>query len=297
MKNDLRELIYGLKPMRREHPKQGESEWYYSDPRGASTVSDMKSIDVPSENSPNPFAGEIQDYLYDHDRDNYDALYGDALPPKALGANNNVQNCYMTFDSKNLGLYNNTGQVGNSDAQSERESGSAWNTIKRAAENFADATEAGAVGYTSGLTLGNFDEGMGAATAIVTLNPDNYKLGRDATRQLQNDLQQRHPYIYGGAEFVGAMRSPTDYLTKLVTPSKIVGAAVNTIFASAGYAENWKDFGENLIANGIANTAGLKLEKLPWNKGAGKWIKRPVKQGLNYLADKTKNWYYDGNDE
>ncbi len=88
MKNDLRELIYGLKPMRREHPKQGESEWYYSDPRGASTFSDMKSIDVPSENSPNPFAGEIQDYLYDHDRDNYDALYGDALPPKAWGANN-----------------------------------------------------------------------------------------------------------------------------------------------------------------------------------------------------------------
>ncbi len=172
-----------------------------------------------------------------------------------------------------------------------------WRTVKRAANDFADATEAGVVGFSSGLTLGNFDEGMGAATAMVTLNPDNYRLGRNATRLMQQDLQQRHPAIYGISEFAGAAMSPTGSLTKLVTPSKIANATVDTLLASAGYAENWKDFFENLPVEAIANIAGLHAEKLPWGRAFGipfmKYGRKPFKELINYGADKAKNWYYD----
>lgn len=70
-----------------------------------------------------------------------------------------------------------------------------------------------------------------------------------------------------------------------------------TLAASAGYAKNWKDFGENLIANGVANTAGLIFDQLSRSKGVGRLIRKPVKQLLNYSTDKAKNWYYDGDDE
>lgn len=76
-----RELMYGKRPVHRTDPKPGQSEWYYLDPRGASTFSDMKQIDVPSENSPNPYANEIQNYLYKNDEYNYKQLYGNMPPP------------------------------------------------------------------------------------------------------------------------------------------------------------------------------------------------------------------------
>ena len=45
----------------------GQSEWYYLDPRGTDRFADMQEINVPSENSPNPYAKEIQNYLYEND--------------------------------------------------------------------------------------------------------------------------------------------------------------------------------------------------------------------------------------
>ena len=116
-----RELIYGKRPVRRTDPKPGQSEWYYLDPRGANTFSDMKQIDVESENSPNPYANEIQNYLYKNDEYNYKQLYGNTPPPPIQTKRNNDPNCYMTFDGQNLGLYNNTGQIENLNAQSGRD--------------------------------------------------------------------------------------------------------------------------------------------------------------------------------
>lgn len=75
-----RELIFGKRPVHRASPKNGQSNWYYLDPRGANTFSDMKQIDVESENSPNPYANEIQNYLYKSDEYNYRQLYGDTPP-------------------------------------------------------------------------------------------------------------------------------------------------------------------------------------------------------------------------
>ena len=76
-----RELMFGKRPVRRTNPKPGQSEWYYLDPRGTDRFEDMKQIDVPSENSPNPYANEIQNYLYNNDEYNYKQLYGNTPPP------------------------------------------------------------------------------------------------------------------------------------------------------------------------------------------------------------------------
>ena len=82
MENFTRQIIFGQRPVRRSDPKPGESEWYYFDPRGASTFDEMKTIDVPSEDSPNPFKDEIQNDLYANDAYNYRQLFGDTPPPK-----------------------------------------------------------------------------------------------------------------------------------------------------------------------------------------------------------------------
>ena len=77
-----RNYIYGLSPLKRENPARWQSEWYYFDPRNASTFSDFKQIDVPSQNTPNPYAKEIQNYIFKTDSDNYKLLYGNAQPPQ-----------------------------------------------------------------------------------------------------------------------------------------------------------------------------------------------------------------------
>ena len=112
-----RELMFGKRPLRRTNPKPGQSEYYYVDPRSANRFADMKQIDVPSADTPNPYAREIQQYLHDNDEFNYKQLYGNT-PPPVQTQNNSSPNCYMTFNGQNLNLYNNTNQVGSLDAQS-----------------------------------------------------------------------------------------------------------------------------------------------------------------------------------
>ena len=136
---------------------------------------------------------------------------------------------------------------------------------------------------------------MGTATAALTGNTDNYKMGRDATRQLQNDLSQRHPYIYGGSEFLGAMTSPMHLFKDTTKVNKALNAATDTLNASAGYAENWKDFGNNMAFNGFTNSLGLAFDATPWGRTIGATGKKIIKQGLNSFADKTKNIFYDNN--
>ena len=97
-----KEIIYGKRPIRRTNRKSGQSEWYYLDPRGAETFSDMKQIDVESENTPNPYANEIQNYLYNNDEYNYKLLYGDNPPPPVQVIND--PNCYIEFDGRNVDL-------------------------------------------------------------------------------------------------------------------------------------------------------------------------------------------------
>lgn len=81
MTNFTRELIYGKRPIHRSNPQPGQSEWYYLDPRGTDRFADMKEIDVESETSLNPYAKEIQNYLYNNDEYNYKELYGNIPPP------------------------------------------------------------------------------------------------------------------------------------------------------------------------------------------------------------------------
>ena len=100
-----RELMYGKRPVRRTNPKSGQSEWYYLDPRGTDRFEDMKQIDVPSENSSNPFANEIQNYLYKNDEYNYKQLYGNTPPPPVQTQNNSDPNCYIEFNGQDVDLY------------------------------------------------------------------------------------------------------------------------------------------------------------------------------------------------
>ena len=183
--------------------------------------------------------------------------------------------------------------------QQQLQQPSTWDKVKNAANNFAGGTEAFSVGYATGATLGNFDEGMGAATAAVTFNPNNYTMGRNATRQLQNDLQQQHPIAYGVGEFTGAMTTPMHLAKGENFKQKAFNALTDTLNASAGYAENLNDFGTNLAVNGIANIAGLTLDKIPITRAVGSTTaklltngRKVVKQGINSFGDKLKNMYY-----
>ena len=291
-----RELMFGKRPVHRTNPKPGQSEWYYLDPRGTDRFEDMKEIDVPSENSPNPYANEIQNYLYNNDSYNYKELYGNT-PPPAQTQNSSVPQLRMPADSEQqitMPSYELQQQL-------QQPQTSAWDKVKNAANNFSGGTEAFSVGYATGATLGNFDEGMGAATAAVTLNPNNYAMGRDATRQLQNDLQQQHPIAYGVGEFTGAMTTPMHLAKDTTFTNKALNAFTDTINASAGYAKNWNDFGTNLVANGAANWLGLKFEQLPIFRASAKPLmqlgKKFFKQGINSSADKAKNLFYKKDDE
>jgi len=64
----------------------------------------MKQIDVPSENSPNPYANEIQNYLYENDEYNYKQLYGNTPPPVQTQSSNDP-NCYIEFNGQDVDLY------------------------------------------------------------------------------------------------------------------------------------------------------------------------------------------------
>ncbi len=209
--------------------------------------------------------------------------------------NNNIQQLRMPMGSEQQIT------MPSYELQQKIQQPSTWDRVRNAANNFADITKTATVGYADGATLGNFDEGMGVATAAVTFNPNNYYLGRDATRQLQKELQAKHPYVYGGAEFVGAMTTPMHLVKGENFKQKAFNAFTDTINASAGYAENWNDFGTNLAVNGIANIIGLTAEQLPlWRASARPLVKlgkKFIKQGINSSADKVKNMYYKEEDE
>lgn len=78
MFREFQEYVFGQKPIRRQNPMLGQSEWYYMDPRGTDNFSDMKTIDVANSESPNPYAAEIKADLYKNDPTNYKLLFGNS---------------------------------------------------------------------------------------------------------------------------------------------------------------------------------------------------------------------------
>ena len=171
---------------------------------------------------------------------------------------------------------------------------SAWDTVKQWGNDFANATEAGVVGYATGASLGHFDEAMGGATTAFGVD---YKGARNAVRQLQNNLSQQNPYIYKGMEMIGAATTPIQLLRGTSRGVQAANALADTINASVGYAENWKDFGLGLISNGISNVIGYKAKYSPGGRALGnigrKAFTQGINQGLNYFTDNLKNIFYD----
>ena len=62
MTNYTEQLMYGLKPIHRDEARAGQSKWYYLDPR-YDDDDERHQIDVENENTPNPYANQIQNYL------------------------------------------------------------------------------------------------------------------------------------------------------------------------------------------------------------------------------------------
>ncbi|MBO6281195.1 MAG: hypothetical protein J6N49_01545 [Alphaproteobacteria bacterium] len=100
------------------------------------------------------------------------------------------------------------------------------------------------------------------------------------------------------------MNTPMHLVKDETLAQKGFNAFTDTINASAGYADNWNDFGTNLAVNGIANAAGLTFDAIPilrtLGSNTGKNLlnsgKKFIKQGINSFADKLKNMYYKENE-
>ncbi|MBQ4399893.1 MAG: hypothetical protein II830_01205, partial [Alphaproteobacteria bacterium] len=91
MINYTEQLMYGLKPVHREEPQAGQSEYYYFDPRYGDDDA-RHVVDVPDGTSPNPNADAIQQYLYENDKYHYKNLYGDTPPPTQTAVNDHTVN-------------------------------------------------------------------------------------------------------------------------------------------------------------------------------------------------------------
>ena len=179
---------------------------------------------------------------------------------------------------------------------------SAWDTVKQWGKIFADTVEAGVVGYTTGATLGNFDEAMGGATAALTGNPDNYGMGRDATRKLQNDLRERHPYIYNIAETLGTVTTPMRLFRASKTAplarhsaNRLYNGIMDTGIATIGYSDlsNPYDVLKNAGAIGLGNAAGIALGNRMLGRGGGNMARIGFDALGNSMSNAMTNWFND----
>ena len=59
LRDDLYQRLHGFKSVKRSHKKQGQSDWYYLNPRYDTDGDPRGEIDVPSENSFNPKLSSI----------------------------------------------------------------------------------------------------------------------------------------------------------------------------------------------------------------------------------------------
>ena len=176
----------------------------------------------------------------------------------------------------------------------------AWDTVKQWGNDFADTIEAGAVGYTTGATLGNFDEAMGVATAALTGNSDNYSMGRDAVRQLQKEHSQRHPYIYNIAETLGSATTPMHlFKTSKTAPlarhyaNRLYNGVMDTGIATLGYSDlsNPNDALKNAGKIGLGNALGNYWGTRMLGRGGGNVSRIGFNAAGSALSNATADWF------
>ena len=96
LRQDIKNIFNGQTPIKRQNPKAGESQYYFINPnQNVSSFNDLQTTDIPDEQP-----------LFNT---------GHGLNQQSK---TNDPNCYMTFDGKNLNLYNNAGLVNSLDSQS-----------------------------------------------------------------------------------------------------------------------------------------------------------------------------------
>ena len=88
------------------------------------------------------------------------------------------------------------------------------------------------------------------------------------------------------------MTTPMHLVKDTTSANKAFNALTDTISASAGYADDWNDFGTNLAVNGFTNSIGLGVGLTPIGRGLGATGKKIIKQSFNFLTDKAKNMFY-----
>ena len=75
IRREMELQIAGKLPVERQHPKEGESRWYYIDPcgreRNFSLLTEAKTIDVPTQDTPNPILQDIMREEADKNPENY----------------------------------------------------------------------------------------------------------------------------------------------------------------------------------------------------------------------------------
>lgn len=72
---DLGLKMEGKRPIEREHPREGQSRWYYIDPRNReedfTMLTEIKTVDVPTKHTPNPALQEEMFADAEKNPDNY----------------------------------------------------------------------------------------------------------------------------------------------------------------------------------------------------------------------------------
>lgn len=159
--------------------------------------------------------------------------------------------------------------------------------IGAAAQKFADATQAGAMAYTNGRALGNFDElagavGGGVGAVKAGLNNQNifneaqngyYTVRNDIRTQMEQN-HEKYPHLTNLLELAGNVQS--------ILNTGRAGMLASMI----GYSNNLSDSPERPIADLLTNKYISKL-KIP---GLSNYANQYIQTGV---GNKMSDYFYD----
>lgn len=244
----MNNIMQGLIPVERLHPEEGQSKYYYYDPRGTTPMtpfSKLKTIDVPTKDTPNP-------------------IFQQNYRPKHLSSH--------TVSSAATPVFQQNYLPGGLPTQQKRYP---QPSAKDASEDDLSMKEyaqyATAKGL-QGLTYGFSDEGLGALNAAkegwnawrndqdpLEAARRGYIDARDEHRAFLKEAEQRAPKVSMLAETVGAIASPGKFLAVAKTAPRAAKIATNLKNSTIGGMLYGYGDGEGEINDHIASTIAGSL--------------------------------------
>ena len=293
--NFIRDLMFGRKPLHRENPTAGQSEWYYMTPKNPNDLdnSEFDFVDVPTQNTPNPlleksFTNSVQTPL---PATSIASPTTTSVPqPLPVGnclvKNSDIGNISST-DTLNDDINRLVTTLANLPSTVNKQLPQAANMAYHIVEPIGRVTEGAALSFTNGRTFGAFDELAGIEGGIVgtgkammnNQNPWNgFVHGYSAVR---NDLRRKR-------------KEAEDSYSIISTPMELLGGGFagngihiinNAVSSAIGYAEAPEDIKKttftNLIGNGMAKILPTNRLPYPLNLMGGEYVSR-------YLPDWLK---------